>query len=114
MSREKIAVFWFRRDLRLTDNAALYHALKSELKVLPLFIFDTEILNKLADKADARITFIHNQLQEIKKELEEKHNSSLLVLNGKPQEIWATVLKDYNVAQVYTNHDYEPYAIQRD
>ncbi|HEX7365659.1 MAG TPA: deoxyribodipyrimidine photo-lyase [Pelobium sp.] len=114
MSDDRIAIFWFRRDLRLTDNAGLYHALKSGLKVLPLFIFDTEILDKLADKADARITFIYNQLTEIKQELEAKYKSSLLVLTGSPKEVWTTVLKDYNIAQVYTNHDYEPYAIKRD
>ncbi|HET8828667.1 MAG TPA: deoxyribodipyrimidine photo-lyase [Pelobium sp.] len=114
MVKEQIAIFWFRRDLRLDDNAALYHALKSGFKVLPLFIFDTEILDKLADRTDARVTFIHQQLSAIKNELEEKHGSSLLVLNGKPAEVWSSVLKDYNVCAVYTNHDYEPYAIKRD
>lgn len=114
MVKEQIAVFWFRRDLRLSDNAALYHALKSGFKVLPLFIFDTEILDKLADRTDARITFIHQQISAIKNELEEKHGSSLLVLNGKPAVVWSSVLKDYKVCSVYTNHDYEPYAIKRD
>ncbi len=114
MNKEKIAVFWFRRDLRLEDNAGLYHALKSGLKVLPLFIFDTEILDKLADKFDARVTFIYEELLAIKKELEEKYSSSLLVLNGKPTIIWTQILKEYTVAEVYTNHDYEPYAIKRD
>lgn len=114
MDNGKIAVFWFRRDLRLYDNAALYHALKSGFKVLPIFIFDTDILNKLESKADARVTFIHRELLTIKKELEEKHNSSLLVLHGKPPEVWKKNLKNYAVAEVYTNHDYEPYAIKRD
>ncbi len=114
MIKEKIAIFWFRRDLRLDDNAALYHALKSENKVLPIFIFDTEILDKLADKADARITFIHQELEAIKLELEEKYKSSLLILHGKPFEVWQKLIKDYAVAEVYTNHDYEPYAIKRD
>jgi len=114
MHKEKIAVFWFRRDLRLNDNAALYGSLTSEYKVLPIFIFDTDILDKLADKADARITFIHQELEAIKVELEETHQSSLLILQGKPFEVWTNLLNDYAVAEVYTNHDYEPYAIKRD
>ncbi len=114
MVKNKIAIFWFRRDLRLEDNAGLYHALQSGLKVLPIFIFDTEILDKLNDKADARITFIHQQLTLLKRELEEKYGSSLLVLHGKPTTIWKNVIKNYAVAEVFTNHDYEPYAIKRD
>lgn len=114
MSKQNIAIFWFRRDLRLDDNAGLYHALKSGYKVLPLFIFDTEILKQLHNKADARVTFIHQQLAEIKSELEEKYHASLLVLHGKPAEVWADILKSYQVSAVYTNHDYEPYAIKRD
>ncbi|WP_017257232.1 cryptochrome/photolyase family protein [Pedobacter arcticus] len=114
MGREKIVIFWFRRDLRLADNAGLYHALKSGFKVLPIFIFDTDILDKLNDKADARITFIYKELVAIKKELEEKHSTSLLVLHGKPDQVWENLIKDYSVTEVYTNHDYEPYAIKRD
>lgn len=114
MNKEKLALFLFRRDLRLEDNAGLYHALKSGYKVLPIFIFDTEILDKLADKSDARVTFIHQELERIKTTLEKKHQSSLLVLHGKPRFIWETLLKEYNVEQVYSNHDYEPYAIKRD
>ena len=67
---QKIAVFWFRRDLRLADNTGLFHALKSGLPVLPIFIFDTEILDKLNSKNDARVTFIYNQLQKINSEIE--------------------------------------------
>jgi len=114
MDNGKIAVFWFRRDLRLTDNAALYYALKSGFKVLPIFIFDTDILSKLGSKADARVSFIYKELFAIKKQLEEKYNSSLLILNGKPAIIWAQLLKDYAIATVYANYDYEPYAIKRD
>lgn len=114
MAKENIALFWFRRDLRLADNAGLYHALRSGLKVLPIFIFDTEILDKLSNKTDARITFIYKELWTIKKELEEKHSTSLLILHGKPYQVWENLIKNYPVAEVYTNHDYEPYAIKRD
>lgn len=114
MLKENIVVFWFRRDLRLTDNAALYHALKSGYKVLPLFIFDSQILDKLTDKTDARVSFIHQELSLIKQELEDKFESSLLIAHGQPSQIWNNIINDYEVKAVYTNHDYEPYAIQRD
>jgi deoxyribodipyrimidine photo-lyase len=110
---QKIAVFWFRRDLRLTDNTGLFHALKSGLPVLPVFIFDSEILDKLNSKNDARVTFIYNQLQIINSEIE-KHGSSLKVLHGKPLEAFQKLTGEFEVAAVYTNNDYEPYAIQRD
>ncbi len=110
--KKTISIFWFRRDLRLEDNAALYHALKGEHPVLPLFIFDQNILDKLATD-DARITFIYQTVEGLKTILQ-KAGSDLLVRYGKPEQIWPEVLKDYDVAEVYTNHDYEPYARERD
>jgi deoxyribodipyrimidine photo-lyase len=103
------ALFWFRRDLRLQDNAGLYYALKENKKVLSLFIFDTEILEKLEDRKDARVEFIHQSLEILKKELE-KIGSTLLVLRGNPSDIYQLL----NPKAVYTNHDYEPYARKRD
>jgi deoxyribodipyrimidine photo-lyase len=103
------SLFWFRRDLRLLDNAGLYHALKENEQVLPIFIFDTEILDKLEDKNDLRVAFIHQSLTLMQKQLEEM-GSSLLVLHGNPIEIFSQL----NPKAVYTNHDYEPYAQQRD
>jgi deoxyribodipyrimidine photo-lyase len=108
-----INVFWFRRDLRVEDNAGLYHALKSGNPVLPLFIFDKEILDKLEDKDDARVTFIHKAIEEISNECK-KHKSSLLVVYNHPKHAWETLIKEYSIAAVYTNHDYEPYAKLRD
>ena len=108
-----INIFWFRRDLRLQDNAGLYHALKSDQPVLPVFIFDKDILDDLADKKDARVEFIHETLQNIKTQLEEM-GSTLLVKYGMPEEIWKTILQEYKVEKVFTNHDYEPYALVRD
>ncbi|WP_029277127.1 cryptochrome/photolyase family protein [Pedobacter borealis] len=107
-----ISIHWFRRDLRLADNAALYHALKSGYPVLPLFIFDQNILDKLPI-ADARVTFIYQTVEDLKKELQ-LHGSDLLVKYGKPEKIWSEILKEYDVKGVYTNHDYEPYARERD
>ncbi len=110
---EKISLFWFRRDLRLADNTALYYALQQEKNVLPIFIFDENILGKLEDKSDARVAFIHAQLLEISSELEKK-GSSLFVHYGKPEEAFKLILAKYQVDSVYTNRDYEPYAKERD
>ena len=102
-------LFWFRRDLRLQDNAGLYHALKENKEVLPIFIFDTQILDKLEDKVDRRVEFIHHALATMQQQLEEA-GSSLLVFHGNPIEIFNSL----KPKAVYTNHDYEPYALQRD
>ncbi len=107
------ALFWYRRDLRLNDNAGLYHALKENERVLPVFIFDTEILNQLEDKADVRVEFIHQQIEKLQQQLI-AFNSSILVLVGTPEEVFKNLLKKYKISKVYTNHDYEPYAITRD
>jgi len=108
-----LTIFWFRRDLRLDDNAGLYHALKSGNPVLPIFIFDKEILDKLEDKDDARVTFIYKAIENINKELK-NHGCSLLVLYDKAEQAWVKLLRDYEITGVYTNHDYEPYAKKRD
>lgn len=110
---EKITLFWFRRDLRLEDNTGLFYALQQEKNVLPVFIFDRNILDKLEDKADARLEFIHAQLTDLKAELELK-GSSLLVRFGKPEEVYASLLEEFDILSVYTNRDYEPYAKERD
>lgn len=102
-------VFWLRRDLRLTDNAGLYYALKENKDVIPLFIFDTEILEKLEDPSDRRVDFIYQSLNHLKNELEAL-GSSLLVLHGNPIELF----KKLKMRSVYTNRDYEPYARRRD
>ena len=107
-----MTVFWFRRDLRLEDNTALFHALQDNEAVLPIFIFDETILQYL-EKNDARVTFIHNQLEKINKELS-KTNKSLAVFYGKPQEVYEKLLTENKITSVYTNHDYEPYARKRD
>ncbi len=113
MSEEKIAVCWFRRDLRLHDNAAFYHALKSDYNVLPLFIFDKNILDKLEEKADRRVEFIHQAIHKMQGRFSE-NGSSMNVKYGTPKEIWIGLLNEYNIAEVYTNHDYEQYANDRD
>lgn len=108
-----LAVFWFRRDLRLEDNAGLSHALASGHPVLPIFIFDPFILTGLPED-DARVTFIHDTLQTLRTQLEKKYASSLALYHGKPLEIFDRILHAHPVTAVYTNHDYEPDARERD
>ena len=107
-----ISVFWFRRDLRLHDNKAFRKALKGPLPVLPLFIFDEDILEPLAVK-DHRVEFIHQTLAGINKELG-KEGSGILVKMGKPLEIFKQLIEDYDIESVYSNADHEPYGMERD
>lgn len=107
-----MTIFWFRRDLRLEDNKGLYEALTSGDEVLPIFIFDKNILSELP-KDDARVTFIHSLLQQVQETLQE-HNKSLAVFYDTPENVFAKLTKDHTIKAVYTNHDYEPYASQRD
>ena len=108
----KISIFWFRRDLRLEDNTALNQALSKKLQVLPVFIFDEEILHELPNN-DPRVNFIYNSLNKIDQTLK-KHNSSLLCLRGKPIKIWKNLLEKFQIESVFVNKDYEPYARHRD
>lgn len=112
-SMEKVVLFWFRRDLRLEDNAGLFAALSSGLPVVPLFIFDSDILSQLEDKDDKRVSFIYAALQVLQQQLTAV-GSTLEVHFNKPETVVAQLLLRYNVQAVYTNHDYEPYARQRD
>ena len=113
MNKEKISIFWFRRDIRLNDNCGLYHALNGEHAVLPIFIFDKNILNDLEDKQDARVSFIHKELEEINKQLHSK-GTTLTTFYTTPKQAFKELISDYDVQAVYTNRDYEPYAKERD
>ncbi|HVV06991.1 MAG TPA: deoxyribodipyrimidine photo-lyase [Puia sp.] len=108
-----VNIFWFRRDLRLHDNAGLYHALRGDLPVLPLFIFDRAILDQLEEKVDVRVQFIRDTLVTLQSALG-RRGSGIEVHYGLPEEVFAAVLSRYKVGQVFTNLDYEPYARQRD
>ena len=107
-----IAVFWFRRDLRLDDNAGFYAALTSEFEVLPIFIFDINILNKLP-KNDARVGFIHRELSTMNKHLNEL-GKKIQVWHGDPKKVIEKLISENNIAEIHTNRDYEPYGIDRD
>jgi deoxyribodipyrimidine photo-lyase len=111
--KESLSLFWFRRDLRLDDNAGLFYALKEQKNVLPIFIFDRGILDVLPSKKDARVCFIHERISELKNEFK-KAGSDLLVLYGWPEKIFGQLMDQYSLTAVYCNHDYEPEAIARD
>lgn len=110
---EKINIFWFRRDLRLEDNHGLFKALKAGKKVLPIFIFDVDILDKLPSKKDARVTFIFETLKNLNAELK-KYKTGIQYYHGKVLHIFKKIVEDYPVEKVFTNEDYEPDAIKRD
>jgi deoxyribodipyrimidine photo-lyase len=109
----KINIFWFRRDLRLDDNKALYHALKSGLKVLPVFIFDKNILDKLESDKDSRLSFIYDRLKHIDQSLS-KYGSDLRVFYGRPNDVFEKLIHDFDIHGVFFNDDYEVYARERD
>ncbi|MBK9531344.1 MAG: deoxyribodipyrimidine photo-lyase [Chitinophagaceae bacterium] len=110
---QTLNIFWFRRDLRLTDNTGFYHALRSGNPVLPVFIFDKNILDRLSDKADRRLEFIHAALEEMQNALV-KQGSSLQCFYTTPAEAFEKLFSAYRIDKVFTNHDYEPYARERD
>jgi len=110
--KEKISIFWFRRDLRLEDQKGLFEALRGAYPVLPIFIFDQDILQELS-RDDARVSFIYDQLSKINEQLKE-FGSALEVYSGKPHDIWKSLIERYSIQSVYFNKDYEPYSILRD
>ena len=107
------SIFWFRRDLRLHDNAGLYHALRSGLPVIPIFIFDKNILDELNDRSDKRVQFIFLQIEKLKAELQ-KMGSDLKIFYSTPIEVFQKLFTENKIEKVFTNHDYEPYAKIRD
>ena len=109
----KVVIFWFRRDLRLEDNKGLQQALASGLPVLPVFIFDTEILDQLSNPYDRRVDYIHQALTAINQVLHQ-HHSALQVYHGKPLDIFKKLTEQYQIQTIYCNRDYEPQAIKRD
>lgn len=109
----KTTIFWHRRDLRIDDNAGLFYALKEGGNVRPIFIFDRDILDALSDKKDARVSFIYNNIEKLKAEYRNL-GTDLRVYYGTPKAVFSNVFKEFEVANIYTNRDYEPYAVQRD
>ncbi|WP_143962278.1 cryptochrome/photolyase family protein [Litoribacter populi] len=110
---DKVSIYWMRRDLRLNDNTALTEALKSDYPVLPIFIFDKNILSELPED-DARVTFLHNRLEDLNEALAKDYDSSINIFYDTPKQAFDALLKEYDVQAVFTNRDYEPYAKERD
>ncbi|PXW17783.1 deoxyribodipyrimidine photo-lyase [Chryseobacterium sp. CBTAP 102] len=111
--KDTITIFWFRRDLRLEDNIGLHHALQSDAPVIPIFIFDTDILEKLQDKEDRRVDYIHQALENINIALK-KYHSKVNTYYGKPIDLFRKLSEEYTIEGVFCNRDYEPQAIERD
>lgn len=111
--KQTVNIFWFRRDLRLEDNVGLFEALNSNNPVVPIFIFDSDILEHLPEN-DARVTFIFETVQTLKLGLQKNQQSDIACFFSKPIDVFKQLIKTYNIETVYTNHDYEPYATQRD
>jgi deoxyribodipyrimidine photo-lyase len=111
--KKKISIFWFRRDLRIEDNHGLLQALHGEWPVMPIFIFDPNILLKLNSKQDARVEFILSALQNIQHKLI-PHGSSLNVIHATPVEAYEQLADQFDIQAIYANHDYEKYAEVRD
>lgn len=110
--KDKINVFWFRRDLRLDDNIGFYYALRGKLPVLPIFIFDSYILQELPTE-DTRVCFIFENLQKMRKQLQES-GSGIAFYHGKPLEVFKEITANFDIKNVIANHDYEPYGRERD
>src|SRR5690606_30459773 len=108
-----VSICWLRRDLRLHDNTALNKALAGPYPVICLFIFDREILDKLPSPYDRRVTFIWQALNELNDALIRK-GSSLLILHNTPLQAFHELSQRFDIRSVFVNHDYEPYAIERD
>lgn len=111
--KPSVNICWFRRDLRLQDHAALFHALDSKRPVVPVFIFDPLILDKLEDRDDARVQFIHLALEQMQAGLT-AIGSTMEVYHGTPLNVFKLLLEKYEIETVFTNRDYEPYARERD
>ncbi|MDP4211982.1 MAG: deoxyribodipyrimidine photo-lyase [Bacteroidota bacterium] len=108
-----VDIFWFRRDLRVKDNAGLYQALKGQYPVLPLFVFDRNILEGLENKTDRRVEFIDQQLKLLQRQFASVE-SAILIRYGTPTEIFSQLSEHYDIRAVLCNEDYEPYARERD
>ena len=109
---EELSVFWFRRDLRLNDNPGLWHALTSGYSVMPVFIFDRNIIDGL-EPDDRRMTYLRDILATLDREIK-KRGSSLQVFYGNPLDVFTGIAGKYRLKALYFNRDYEPYGISRD
>ena len=99
-----VVLHWFRRDLRWQDNRALHAALNSGHPVVPVFVFDPNILGKLESASDARVTFLHDRLQMLRSHAQD-HGGDIFVIHGDPVEVMSSLVENTNVKAIYTNED---------
>ncbi|MEC9019248.1 MAG: deoxyribodipyrimidine photo-lyase, partial [Nitrospinota bacterium] len=107
------SVCWIRRDLRLSDNTALSSATALSKEVVLVFVFDINILEKLRNKNDRRVTFIYQSLVELDQKLRDR-GSALVILRGDPKIEIPEFSKRIKANAIFINRDYEPYAKKRD
>jgi len=107
-----LSVFWFRRDLRLHDNHGFFQALDKSKSVLPIFIFDINILKDL-NQNDRRVSLLFDRLMELNKELA-KQSKKIHVYYGDPELILNELHEKIPFDALFANTDYEPYATKRD
>jgi len=112
-NKPEVNIFWFRRDLRFFDNTGLFKALSSGKPVLPVFIFDKNILDKLEKPNDLRVQYIHGALSSMQTQLNSS-GSAIKFYHASPEKAFADLLASYTIGEVFTNHDYEHYALLRD
>lgn len=111
--KSEVNIFWFRRDLRLSDNNAFYQSLKSGKPVLPIFIFDPSILDKLDKPHDLRVQYIHEAMQALQTELS-SFGAGIKFYYATPEQAFQDLLSKFHISTVFINHDHEPYALKRD
>lgn len=111
-SVQPINVVWLRRNLRIEDNPIIQKAAKDDLPILLLFIFDKNILSKLA-KDDARVDFIHRTLEKLRTQLQ-SYKASILCVHGFPDEIIRKLIKSVRINAIFHAEDFEPAAKLRD
>lgn len=109
---EKFSIFWFRRDLRINDNKGFFEALNGKNKVIPIFIYDSKIIDKL-HKDDHRLTFIQNALGGINNAMK-RNRCTLGIYRGSPEAVFEKIIREFPIEKVIANRDYEPYAMERD
>lgn len=109
---KKRTIFWFRRDLRVKDNTGLYHAVRDSNEVIPVFIFDSNIIENLPD-SNLRLGFIAGAVRQLEMELN-KLGSYLLVLKGRPSELIPSLAYNNGAGAVYVNKAYSFYGRARD
>jgi deoxyribodipyrimidine photo-lyase len=106
------AIWWIRRDLRLSDNQALSNAVNASSQVIPLFILDPILLNSKF-RSKRRIAFLFAGLNELEEQLRQK-GSRLIVRGGEPLKVFSELYTETHFSTIYAEEDFSPFARKRD